>query len=80
MITDRGFTEDIWNLCWFADRLFIATTKGLFVLDQETVRPVDFVGDTPDTTYHLSARDGILWSIGAKDIMQYDGATWTRID
>ena len=80
VITDKGFTEDIWNLCWFADRLFIATTKGLFVLDQEKVRPVDVGDDIPGTTYHLSARDGILWSIGTKDIMQYDGATWTRID
>ena len=81
IITDAAFTRDIWNLCWFADRLFIATTQGLFFLsDKGQVKPVDFGSDTPKTTYHLSARDGIMWSIGAKDIMQFDGKTWTRID
>jgi hypothetical protein len=80
-ITDEAFTRDIWNLCWFADRLFIATTQGLFFLnDKNQVKSVDFGGDTPKTTYHLSARDGIMWSIGAKDVMQYDGKSWTRID
>jgi hypothetical protein len=81
IITDESFKRDIWNLCWFADRLFIATTQGLFFLnDKGQVKSVDFGGDMPKTTYHLSARDGILWSIGSKDIMQFDGKTWTRID
>jgi len=81
IISDEAFRQDIWNLCWFADRLFIATTQGVFFLnDQGQAKPVDFGGDTSNTTYHLSARDGIMWSIGAKDIMQFDGITWTRID
>jgi hypothetical protein len=81
VLTDDAFQRDIWNLCWFADRLFIATTSGLFYLNEKgKIKPVDFGADVPNTTYHLSARDGIMWSIGAKDIMQYDGKTWTRID
>ncbi len=78
--SDPAFTIDIWNLCWFAGKLYLATLKGLFVREGNKIVPVDFGDDDPDTTCHLSARDGIMWSIGAKDIMQFDGKSWTRID
>ncbi len=80
VVSDTSFKRDIWNLCWFDGRLFLAGMDGVFVHDDGKVVPVKWGKDKPKTTYHLSARDGIMWSIGAKDIMQFDGRTWTRID
>jgi len=37
-------------------------------------------GDPATTAYHLSAADGILMSVGAKDVIVFDGKVWTRIE
>jgi hypothetical protein len=72
--------EDFWGMEWFNNKLFVASLNILYVLENEVLSPVDF-GDTPppSTCYHLSAADGIMWSIGPKDVMEYDGIQWTRI-
>jgi len=36
--------------------------------------------DKPATCLRLTAADGVMWSIGAKDVLSFDGKTWTRID
>jgi hypothetical protein len=36
--------------------------------------------DTPDTYFKLSAMQEAMWSVGAKDVMAFDGASWMRID
>lgn len=77
------FADDIWGLAWYQDRLYISTLYNLYVLNQDnTVTQVDFGRNTVKikTFYHLDAADGVLWSIGRKDVMAFDGATWTRID
>ena len=72
--------EDFWGICWFKDRLYLSTARQLYFLDGDRIVPIDFGGDVPGTCFHLSAADGVLWSIGAKDIMAFDGNTWTRIE
>jgi hypothetical protein len=63
----------------FDGRLFVASTHVIYELKDGAPMPFDFGrGDYP-RTYHLSATDGIMGSIGAKDIFEYDGKAWTRI-
>lgn len=72
--------EDIWGLAWFNGTLYLSTTSILYQLQDDHLIPVDFGDcDIPSSCYHLSAADGVLWSIGAQDVMQFDGAEWTRI-
>ena len=53
----------------------------LFMLDNETARRRQHQPmRSPKTCYRLSADDGVLWSIGAKDVLAFDGKTWTRIN
>ncbi|MBX9400795.1 hypothetical protein K4L06_05680 [Lysobacter sp. BMK333-48F3] len=35
--------------------------------------------DAPSIFFHLDAHDGILWTVGAEDILQFDGRQWERI-
>jgi hypothetical protein len=73
-------TEDLWGMEWFDGRLFVSSTHFIYELKDGTLARIDFGrGDYPRTCYHLSAADGIMWSIGAKDIFEFDGTTWTRI-
>lgn len=68
---------------WFADRLFLASNLGLFTYDPRTARIEPYRTDLkPDLrdTHVLEARDGVLWSIGFKDLAWFDGQRWTRVD
>lgn len=81
VIEQEDISEDIWDLEWFAGKLYLSTSQFLYTLGA-TGHPelVDFGEDVPETCYHLSAAAGVLWSIGAKDIMAFDGEEWKRID
>lgn len=79
-IATDNLKTDIWSLAWYFDKLYISTFRGLFVLKDDKLELVDLGNDFPSTFYHLSSNNGVLWSIGRKDVMSYDGNTWTRID
>lgn len=80
VINHDSITDDIWKLAWFNDRLYLSTMDAVYTLDGDNLLFVSMGKDQPETCFHLSTADGVLWSIGAKDIMAYDGNTWTRID
>ncbi|MCF7223508.1 hypothetical protein [Marilutibacter chinensis] len=80
IIDHQSMIDDIWDLAWYQDKLYLSTMYGLFTLDQDKLLPVDFGEDSPSSCYHLSTSDGVLWSIGGKDIMAFDGNSWARID
>lgn len=72
--------ETIWDLAWFQDYLYASTHTGVFRLEVgRGLRPVDFGEVTPATTYQLSAAPGVLWSIGSRDIVSFDGTNWTQV-
>jgi hypothetical protein len=71
--------ENIWDLEWFAGQLFVSTLDGLFSLQGDHLKPVAYGKHTPKSTYQLSANEGVMWSNGESDIMEFDGKTWTRI-
>jgi hypothetical protein len=81
VIEHDSTSVDLWDLEWFAGRLWVSSSQFIYTLDEGELKLVDFGDDVPDTCYHLSAKDGTLWSIGAKDIMETrDGRRWTRIE
>ncbi|SEK16637.1 MULTISPECIES: hypothetical protein [unclassified Variovorax] len=71
--------ENIWDLEWFAGQLFVSTLDGLFSLQGDHLKPVAYGKHTPKSTYQLSTKEGVMWSNGESDIMEFDGKTWTRI-
>jgi len=79
LVEQDATTEDVWDLEWFEDALYASTMLGVFRLNGDALGEVDFGADEPETTYHLSAAPGVLWSIGDKDVMAFDGKTWTRV-
>jgi hypothetical protein len=79
VIDHRDMKDDIFDLEWFAGKLWLSTMYSLHTLENGHLSLVDFDGEPPSTCNHLSTADGLLWSIGAKDVMQFDGKDWTRI-
>ena len=69
-----------WSLAKFMSKIYLGSSKGLFAYDGRAVKPV-VTGLTPEVeTYTVDSTDGALWSVGAKDLVKFDGKAWTRID
>ena len=72
---------DFWNLEWFNESLYISSTQFLFTLEKDDTLKLElFGGDPPSSRLHLNACDGVMWSIGASDVMAFDGKNWSRIE
>lgn len=78
IIEHESTREDLWGMEVFDGQVYVSSTHFVYRLGDGKLTPVDFGDDVPQTCYHLSAADGIMWSIGPKDVMQFDGSSWTR--
>lgn len=79
VIEHEGTEEDIWDLEWFNQELYLSTMDTVYQLTNNKLKEVDFSVDRPQSCNQLSAANGVLWSIGEYDIMSFDGKVWTRI-
>lgn len=71
---------DIWDLCWFNNTLYVATTSYLYTLNGNQLDEVDFGEVDVSSCFSLTESDGVLWSIGNKDVLSFDGTSWKRYD
>ncbi len=69
----------IWDMELFENNLYLSFGDTVMVYDGKSVIPVDTKLEPQIDAYHLSARNGILWSFGEEDIAFFDGKKWTRV-
>lgn len=79
IIKQEDVVDDFWDIAWFKDKLYISTMTNVYELNGNKLKD-SFGKDSPKTAYHLSCADGVLWSIGEKDIMESNGKRWKRIE
>ncbi len=80
-VEPSGLAVDIWDVHWFDGRIYLATMDGLYTYDEHRgVLPVDFGSDAPSSCYRLSSAEGVLWSVGERDVFSFDGRDWRRVD
>jgi hypothetical protein len=81
--TARG-TElpvELSSLCWFQGKLYAASTRDIFVLDDTgQFVPIAIPDDFPGTCGALATNGHILASAGERDLFTFDGTTWRRLD
>ena len=71
---------DIWDVCWFQEKLYVATMQTLYTLDGNQLVEVNWGEAGRPTCYNLTSADGVLWSIGQNDVASFDGTRWQRYD
>jgi len=80
-VVDLGeFTDDIWSLAWFNGAIYVATMDYVFTLGLRGLELVKMGKEKVRTCYDLTVGGGMLWSIGAKDVVSFDGKIWSRVD
>lgn len=70
----------LWGLAKFGDKVYVADNARIYVVDGDDLVPVDLPFEDPLSTGRLHAKDGMLWSIGERDLLSFDGARWNRLD
>ena len=80
LIAEGQTTDDFWGLAEFKGSIYAATSHALYVIDGEDLVAID-LGQGPDvSTSYLHAADGILLSVGDKDILRTeDGMHWVAM-
>lgn len=71
------------DLTMFEDTLYLASNKGLCAYDgrrRRVVRVKTGLKPEPISLMMVDHADGVLWAVGGKDIVRFDGRQWARID
>ena len=71
---------DLWDLCWFGGKLYVAAISNLYTLNGNHLDEVDFGEIEVSSCYSLTEAQGVLWSIGNQDVLSFDGTSWQRYD
>ncbi|MEW8692975.1 MAG: hypothetical protein AB2535_18210 [Candidatus Thiodiazotropha endolucinida] len=80
VIDHQETISDFWDMAWYKNKLYISTMESLYCYNGKTFEDIDFGIDHPNTCYHLSVSDGLMWSIGSNDILAFNGNEWRRIN
>ena len=79
VIQAPAFTENAWCVEEFGGRIYLVASEGLAYIDGTSIKRVDVGLGRDITTDRLHACDGLLWSIGSKDILVFDGKVWKEV-
>ena len=80
LVEGLDFDDDLWSVGWHQGVLYLCSTRELLTFNGKTLDAVDFDADEPATFYKLATGDGVLCSVGAKDVMLHDGQRWIRLE
>ena len=70
--------EQWWGIDCFMDETYVAGSLFLGKLQDGEIVAVDTGVQGTITAQTLQVKDGILWSIGARHILSFDGKRWTQ--
>ena len=79
-IRSDEFPDNWYGLAVYEGRVYLAANQSLAYVDEDTIKPLDVGLDRPITTNRLFAKEGLLWSVGEKDILVFDGDSWREIE
>ncbi len=73
--------DDLWSVCWFRNQLLIASLYGVYVLgDDGKLEALDTDTAVMTSSYKLHALDDTyLLSVGADDVIYFDGTDWIML-
>jgi hypothetical protein len=79
VLTNEVATSHIWDLEWFSQKIYLSTYVGLHEVVGDKVVQLDLGDAQPESAYHLSTADGVMWSVGENDVVALEGSSWRTI-
>jgi len=82
-VIDHPFKfADFWGVAQIRGRIILSSYTGLFELllaDKEVRRLVVNTNPEPTTFGRLAAAPDVMWSVGTKDLIEFDGTNWSKL-
>ena len=69
---------DFWDISFFKDKFYITTINNLYTFEDGRLMEVDFNDTQVLSFFGLTQAEGVMWSIGAKDVLSFDGTSWKK--
>lgn len=74
------FRDDLWGVETLNDEVFVASSKAVFKLVDESLELASIGSDGIGSASFLAADDGVLWSVGSQHLaFTIDGKHWTPV-
>ncbi|NJO16339.1 MAG: hypothetical protein HC877_11510 [Thioploca sp.] len=70
--------KDFWGICFYKNKLYISSMSELYTLNKNQLEQVDFKKTEASSFYGLTQAEDVMWSIGARDVLSFDGEEWIR--
>lgn len=71
--------SDLWGIEAFAGKVYVVSMRALFEVVPGGPVPVTDAERAGSTFYTLERSQGLLWSFGAKNVIRFDGTTWSPV-
>ncbi|WP_437995843.1 hypothetical protein WMF26_32105 [Sorangium sp. So ce185] len=79
MAPEAACPDDLWSIAPFKGRVFAASLRRLYCIEAGKVELLDLESLGAGPFGVLSAFGDTSWSIGAKDVLSFDGQRWSWI-
>jgi len=79
VVSDDEVDEDLWDVVEFEEAIYVASKSAIYKIVDDSLVEVELDDEYISSAGRFSVNDGVLWSIGDKDIFKLD-SVWTRID
>jgi hypothetical protein len=80
VVDHQSTVDDLWSVRWFQGALYASSMRTVYRFENGKFVPTDASSTGATTFYSLSSCPDVLWSVGPKDVVAFDGVQWQRID
>lgn len=79
IIPNNVTKSTLWGLEYYNGKTYLSDRKDVYVFSGGEIEKIDMQLGKKITTCYLHANDGVLWSVGDRDVAVFDGNTWSEI-
>ncbi len=73
-----GAKEDLWDIHAFNGKVYVASFTTLYEVTNAKLKPVKLPWKEDLTFHRLTSADGVIWSVGAENLLSFDGKKWEK--
>ncbi len=78
-IDDLVCPDDLWSVEYYSGSAYASGLRIMYVLSDDGIEVVDFDSLQASSFGLLVSGGGVLWSMGEKDLISFDGSNWVRL-